>query len=707
MRAPIYVQLCVGLALAHTTACKLDPTSLEGFLCEDNTCGKGFTCDTATNVCVTTGSSCAQESQELSCEKTGARTCVEGKWTDCTEQQDTTCTTGTDTLSCSEGNVVKCLSTGILEVQEVCSNGCNTATSQCNCVPGCTDDDELVACDDKGVEVSKEVCGNGCNATTLECNCVPGCTTDDEFVVCDNKGAEVSRESCVSDTGCGGSCTVSGCNGNNRAEGAACIGTDRCTHACDGNGTCVSKTIVCDDDNECTQDTCNAERGCEFSEIAVGTPCSGSDADKCNSTCDSTGQCTDATPVSCTAPLANDTPTCAASACNATTGECTETVPLPIGTECRAAANECDVAELCVGGVDCPLDAFNTGAPCNAQSNSCNSVDNNWLSSSCNETGACVANTPQQCLGACFTDSSCNPATGCAGSIAKDCDTQCGCATVACEGNGACTGFSNNTCVFDVAVTQGVQSVPTTASITVSIGNGDANSGCANQAISCVAKGRFIIMQDPESPATYAANTATSGWEDPTKFALCSDEEGDNGLVKNCQGTFVKLEQGTSITHVANVTGYDLSTLRYRFRAALSEGTDKSEGLRLQYCCGDICDVSGSTTQWSVNDTFEWTQKGSTVAQIDGSTFNTCTNTQADSPYTLLRTRFRMESNKNNEFGGIDNLMLTAQRNDYQVDMNPGTTAGEYVGTIENIAFFSNLTLSCTWAETGAVINFP
>jgi len=173
-------------------------------------------------------------------------------------------------------------------------------------------------------------------------------------------------------------CTQDSCNAAGQPvftplpAGTSCADANVCNgvEACNGVGTCAPGTpLATDDGNPCTTDSCDATTGVKHQSVAAGTSCS--DGNVCNGaeTCNATSQCTAGTP-----PVVNDGNPCTTDACDPTAGV----------THKPAAA----------------------GASC-SDGNACNGAE------TCNASGACVAGTPPSTDdGNACTKDSCDPTLG-------------------------------------------------------------------------------------------------------------------------------------------------------------------------------------------------------------------------------------------------------------------------------------------------------
>ena len=171
-------------------------------------------------------------------------------------------------------------------------------------------------------------------------------------------------------------------------DGNACTLQTSCHAGTCGNGT----PTVCNDNNFCTQNTCNPATGCEYPPLPDGTACSDGNIcttpDRCTA-----GQCAGA-------PKCQDFNVCTDDMCNPQTGQCAfpgvkDPVPCSDGNACTPG-DHC-LNSQCVGG---PPPACADGDACT--SDSCDPATGScrFLPRSCDDNSPC-------------TQDSCNPATGC------------------------------------------------------------------------------------------------------------------------------------------------------------------------------------------------------------------------------------------------------------------------------------------------------
>ena len=193
-------------------------------------------------------------------------------------------------------------------------------------------------------------------------------------------------------------------------DGSACSTGDTCQA-----GSCVGKSVACDDKNPCTNDVCDKKQGCVYAPMAKGAPCS--DGNACTGDpgntganfaqdgCSGLGQCT-----------GGDTKICASDQ------GCVE-IP------CNSTATELPGIKL-----GCENKTYLTGKPCN-DGDSCT------LGEKCS-IGLCAEGTPTQCddNNACTNDG-CDKLKGCVHApVANACDDGDACTFGDVCTDGACKG---------------------------------------------------------------------------------------------------------------------------------------------------------------------------------------------------------------------------------------------------------------------------
>jgi hypothetical protein len=287
-------------------------------------------------------------------------------------------------------------------------------------------------CPADGFESSATVCrpaGGECDTAESCTGTGPACPAD-AFAAsgtpCTDDGETCTADQCDG----GGACTHPAGNGGTVCRSGA--GECDVEETCDGlSTTCPTDTFEpsgapCTDDGEvCTADQCDGAGTCAHPAGNSGTVCR-TDAGECDveETCDGVSTtcpadafepsgttCADDGEV-CTADQCDGAGTCAHPAgnagtqCRAVAGSCdlaetcdgaSTTCPADTvagaGTECRADAGDCDVAEQCNGiAASCPPDAFESaGASCN-DGNACTQ------NTMCDGAGDCGGGDPVVCV---------------------------------------------------------------------------------------------------------------------------------------------------------------------------------------------------------------------------------------------------------------------------------------------------------------------
>lgn len=160
-----------------------------------------------------------------------------------------------DADACTEGDVC---------IQDTCNSG---APVDCDDGNECTDTvcDAVNGCTATVLEGTPCEDGNACS-TESACNAAAQCATTVELI-CDDEN-ECTEDSCDSASGCFFTSTLVACD-----DGDICTTQD----TCQADGSCVGAQDDCDDQNACTQDTCDAVTGCAHEDTAaacdLGNPC--------------------------------------------------------------------------------------------------------------------------------------------------------------------------------------------------------------------------------------------------------------------------------------------------------------------------------------------------------------------------------------------------------------------------------------------------
>lgn len=213
----------------------------------------------------------------------------------------------------------------------------------------------------------------------------------------------------------------------NQAGSKICDDGNACTEmdTCDATGKCIGKPVVCDDKNQCTTDSCDLFDGCLFAP-KLGNPCDDNDICTASDECKN-GVCQGITMV------CNDNNTCTTDNCDPEKGcqyknkdngtPCDDNKPCTSADgqpDCKGDCDSCS-AGICYGKpVVCQDNNLCTNDYCD-EAVGCQHIPNTAF---CNDNNPCTQNdqcTEKACVGAavvcndnnpCTTDS-CSPASGC------------------------------------------------------------------------------------------------------------------------------------------------------------------------------------------------------------------------------------------------------------------------------------------------------
>ena len=313
-------------------------------------------------------------------------------------------------------------------------------SSECDSEYGCIEVPYYnTACDDQNVCTIGDFCGGDsvCYPGYLTLNCDDGnpCTNDacDAVLGCVNTpianceecnlNIDCSPQSCQAALCIDNKCVYIAQSGGARcSDGNACNGEEYCT----GNGVCISILLPnCDDNNECTADSCDPDSGCIFTPL-TGNMCTDNDETTDQDVCQS-GVCV-GTPITCPADtpcltydrhVVNGVATCIGVPTNVD-GSCTISGDAcRVGGVCSAYGecithdlicpmpSECTSSYACVGGMCVPLH--------DSSSTLCN-VDNRCSTSHCDGAGSCVVDSGSEVLcpsaSQCQFTGQCVPETG-------------------------------------------------------------------------------------------------------------------------------------------------------------------------------------------------------------------------------------------------------------------------------------------------------
>lgn len=410
-------------------------------------------------------------------------------------------------------------------------NGCLHTPSSGSCDDGdaCTTDDRCV--DGKCIGGSQLKCDDENVCTTDSCDSLKGCLHQENTGPCDDKDLCTVGDKCVAgkcesgeklDCDDGNPCTDDSCDpksgcvhANNTVpcdDGNVCTTKDTCK-----DGVCVGGSLVdCDDKEQCTRDTCDPLKGCQYTPL-TGSWCT--DGDECteNDTCTSDGKCQPGPQKNC-----DDGNVCTIDKCEKTIGCVTK--KLEDGTPCDDG-NPCTLNDKCTDGVcegegvKCPplskgcmigscspqtqscgyLPAPDT-TPCNADDNACTVGDH------CDGQGNCIPGKPTNCDdGNPCTEEKCDPNTG-------------GCITINVPlGQGTCT--DNNACTEDDKC--------------------DGNGGCVGKPKICQPKMCYNVQCNPvngKCEETYNNGAACDDGDPCYTNKTCLNGVCQGGTLVTCPG---------------------------------------------------------------------------------------------------------------------------------------------------------------------------
>ena len=393
----------------------------DGNVCTTDSCHPIFGCQHQNNL-----SECDDGDACTSNDKCSLGTCVGSGGVNCDDGN--VCTTDACTAS---GGCVNTPSEGACTDGNACTEGDSCVSGAC--VSGATPD-----CDD-GNPCTTDNCaaGQGCvnTANSLPCNDANACTLGDvcsdkvctsgEALPCDDDNV-CTADACDPATGCTTLNLITPCD-----DGNACSLGDNCA-----SGLCVAGAIKsCDDGNPCTSDACDADSGCEYTNLAT-VACDDGDTCSTGDYCQG-GVCNPGNDVSC-----DDNNPCTTESCNPVLG-CQNIN----NTNACDDGNECTSVDACNGGT-CVGQGTNTcddGIPCTTDS--------------CSDTEGCI-HAPADTLcddGNSCTINTCVASVGCstnntAGALCDDgdvCNTQDYCQDGDCQGGGAISCDDGILCTTD------------------------------------------------------------------------------------------------------------------------------------------------------------------------------------------------------------------------------------------------------------------
>ncbi|GEM_PF-2820035 len=327
---------CDAVDKCHKSwACKAEKCAGEPIACED---GNGCTadlCDDAVGCSHPATATTCDDGNPCSVNDTCAnKTCKAGGPKDCDEgnpckayscKHNVGCEQVNKDASCSDGDACtvadKC-SKGICGGDpKTCDDGKTCTEDSCHFQSGCMFLPNAVSCTDNDACTVGDVCAEG------------ACTAGKGKLKCDD-GNVCTDDSCLKTKGCIKAANTAACDDAN-----VCTLKDTCKDMACKPGAAKS----CNDNDVCTEDSCNATTGCTF-KADNGGACD--DGNKCTiSTC-AGGICKSGAPVPC-----GDKKPCTADACDPSTGcfhVALSDVPCSNGPckNTRCVAGHCQVSTL-------------------------------------------------------------------------------------------------------------------------------------------------------------------------------------------------------------------------------------------------------------------------------------------------------------------------------------------------------------------------
>jgi hypothetical protein len=244
--------------------------------CTDDTCDKDEGCVFTPNEAVCSDGNACTDGDHC-----GDGWCQPGEIISCDDNDPCTddscglvagCVHTLNNAPCDDGDlctVSDSCETGVCQPGPALSCTDDNPCTDDDCKPGvgCTYSHNDSPCDDGQVCTDVDICAGGV--------CVPGPT-----LICDD-GNTCTDDSCEPDVGCKYIDNDVSCD-----DGSVCTDGDICT-----NGACIpGPALGCNDSNSCTEDTCDAESGCEYKDLADDTVCA-DDGNSCTTDTCQAGEC--------------------------------------------------------------------------------------------------------------------------------------------------------------------------------------------------------------------------------------------------------------------------------------------------------------------------------------------------------------------------------------------------------------------------------
>ena len=315
-------------------------------------------------------------------------------------------------------------------------------------------DADIVATDSAAQDATAPVdAGPGSDTTdpkdaTTSADASAECVIDDDCLKVLKKIGGCKKAACVKGL----------CKAVNQGSGAAChVGGNLCKPGkCDGSATCVAGAPPdCDDANACTDDACQAMKGCAHAKNSIvcddGNVCSVDDY------CDNGACKAGAKQKDC-----DDKNPCTDDKCQAgkgcvfenNTAQCEDKDGCTVGDVCAAGACKAGQPKACADGDTCTKNECDpkTGKCLHpaATGKVCDDGDKCTTGSACDSKAKCSVGKPK-CSGGGCNDGACDPASGKCGTKPKPkgekCDDGDKCTSGdLCDGKGKCGAGKAKTC---------------------------------------------------------------------------------------------------------------------------------------------------------------------------------------------------------------------------------------------------------------------
>ncbi|MBM4343315.1 MAG: putative metal-binding motif-containing protein [Deltaproteobacteria bacterium] len=395
------------------------------------------------------------------------------------------CTDG-DVCTVSDACEITATGAGCKGQPLICDDKNPCTADSCDAKSGCTKAAKGGPCEDGDACTKGDYCAGGqCQAGTYgcgECSATSDCAAKEDGNLCNGtlfcekithtcqvdpgtvilcpppigNGAECVKSQCDAKSG---KCAIAPTNdGGDCNDGNGCTSGDACKQ-----GSCLGKygAAACDDNNPCTQDVCDANKGCTSSPLD-GVSCSDGNSCTVSDAC-AAGLCKPGATLPC-----DDANPCTSDGCDPKAGCVHNNNTLPCDD-----GNVCTDGDVCKSAVCTPQKALDcddnnpcTIDNCNAKTG-CAHANNQGIG--CNDNNACTSGDKcngGQCLGAgqlpcsdgnACTDDGCDPKNGCtfaANTLACNDGNSCtdadSCAGGACKSAKPTNCDDANTCTQDL-----------------------------------------------------------------------------------------------------------------------------------------------------------------------------------------------------------------------------------------------------------------